>query len=134
MIGPFDSYVPWVAVILYTLLAIGIASGWAFAIGYTLVFKWWTEESTTHIWVFSFDVTLFCTYYMLIAVWPEVPGRDAIRALLFVVLIGSMVWRFLIFIRSWRNGTRKLKAQKRALAASAGYDASTSKLTTQEGQ
>jgi len=88
-----------VRLLAYTLLGLGVLGGWWFVIRYTRRYAWWRNEFGSHIVAFSAAVAMFYTYYMALTIWPELPGRSALRLILFTALTGIIVWRVVIFER-----------------------------------
>lgn len=84
----------------YTLLGLGVVGCWGFLIRYTATYDWWRNEEGAHIAGFSGALGLFLTFYAVVAVWPSLPARGAIRIVLFVLLVSVIWWRWLLFERT----------------------------------
>jgi len=96
----------WLQAVYIVLLVTGSLAGWAFVIRYMVTYRWWTTELGRHLITFSACVAAFESYYLLILIWPGLPGRTAIRTCLFVLLTVAVVWRWWMFERiRWQ--TRK---------------------------
>lgn len=93
----------WLQVVYYVLLATGALAGWAFVIRYMIAFRWFTTELGRHLVTFSSCLAGFETYYLLVLIWPNLPGKTAIRTCLFVILTAAVVWRLWMFERIRRN-------------------------------
>jgi len=52
-------------------------------------------------------VSLWFTYFLIVVIWPDFPGKTAIRTALFVVLVVAVVWRFVMFERLRRKTKEK---------------------------
>lgn len=92
---------PW-SLIAYVILGIGwLAGGW-FLARYTLTRPWYLTEIGRHLVAFSTAVFLFFTLYLMLAIWPNFPGRGAIRFGLLIFLVAVVVWRAVIFERTDR--------------------------------
>lgn len=89
------------------LLALFVSSCWAFVIGYATRYRWWDNQVGRHLISFSGCLGLFGTYYTVLAVWPDMPGRSGIRLALFTVLTGVTVWRFFWFMHIRAEERRK---------------------------
>lgn len=98
-------------VFAYVLLGLGLVGCWGFLARYTWTYSWWRSEEGSHIAAFSAALGLFLTFYVLVAVWPNLPGRGAIRLALFVLLVSVILWRWWLFERTrFRDRRGQLKA------------------------
>lgn len=104
------------------LLIVVSASGWLFLVLYTAVYNWWEEEAGGHIFTFSFSITTLATWAVVVSIWPDLPGRDAIRTTLLAVLAICSLWRLIMFIRTWLRGRRRMR-EGRARGEALRYDA-----------
>jgi hypothetical protein len=96
----------WLQVVYFVLLVVGVLAGWTFVIRYMVSFRWWSTELGRHLVTFSSCLAAFETYYLLVLAWPDLPGKTAIRTVLFVVLTGLVVWRLVMFERYRRQGMK----------------------------
>lgn len=96
----------WLQVVYLVLLGTGALAGWAFVIRYMITYKWWSTELGRHLVVFSSVVSSWFTYFLIVVIWPDLPGKTAIRTILFVVLVAATVWRFWMFERLRRKGMK----------------------------
>jgi len=97
----------WLQVVYFALLGTGALAGWAFVVRYVTTYRWWSTELGTHLVVFSSVVSLWFTYFLIVVIWPDFPGKTAIRTALFVVLVVAVVWRFVMFERLRRKTKEK---------------------------
>lgn len=81
------------------LLALGIVGCWAFVYRYARTYRWWGNEFGRHLVAFSSCLGLFLSYYAVVVVFPNMPGKDAIRLTLFTILVVVILWRLLLFER-----------------------------------
>lgn len=87
---------PW-SLVAYSILGLGwLAGGW-FLARYTLTRPWYLSEMGRHLVAFSTAVFLFFTLYLMLAIWPNFPGRGGIRFGLLILLVSAVVWRTIIF-------------------------------------
>lgn len=93
----------WLQVVYFALLAAGVLAGWAFVYRYMRTYRWWKTELGRHLITFSSCLAAFETYYLLVLIFPDLPGKTAIRTALFVVLTAAIVWRLWMFERIRRN-------------------------------
>jgi hypothetical protein len=93
----------WLQVVYYFLLGVGALAGWGFVIRYMMTFKWYTTELGRHLITFSTCVSAWFLYFLIILIWPDLPGKTAIRTILFVALDFAIVWRLVMFERLRRN-------------------------------
>lgn len=91
----------------YVLLGVGIFGCWAFVALYTKKYRWWTDPFGQHLVAFSACLGLFLTYYGVLVVWPDMPGRGAVRLALFTLLTVVIVWRLVLFGRFTRAKERE---------------------------
>lgn len=90
------------------LLITGVLAGWTFVIRYMVIYKWYSTELGIHLITFSSCLAAFESYYLLILIWPELPGRTGIRTGLFVLLTAAIVWRWWMFERiRWQSRKKK---------------------------
>lgn len=85
--------------VVYALLGEGILACWAFVILYSVNHKWWHNDIGRHLVALSTCLGAFLTYYGLLVFWPDMPGRDVIRGVLFVSLIAVINQRLWVFGR-----------------------------------
>lgn len=102
----FDAYPLGWKIYALVLLAIGLLGCWAFVYRYVRTYKWWNNEFGRHLIAFSSCLGAFLTFYAVMAVWPELPGRGAIRLVLFTALVAVIVWRLVLFERIKRAEDR----------------------------
>lgn len=100
-----------VRLLVYGLLAEGIAACWAFVVLYSVKHRWWHNDFGRHLVALSTCLGLFLTYYGLLVFWPDLPGKDVIRLVLFVALIMVINQRLWVFGRYERARTRERKAK-----------------------
>ncbi|OLE27966.1 MAG: hypothetical protein AUG44_08740 [Actinobacteria bacterium 13_1_20CM_3_71_11] len=99
---------PQLRVVFEVLLVVGALASWGFVIRYTATYRWWETEIGRHLISWSSVVGAFLTYYVLVFIWPTIPGRMWIRLFLFVALIAVIVWRLVMFERlRWRSKKEK---------------------------
>lgn len=85
--------------IVLVLLFESSVSCWVFVALYTKSWRWWRNELGSHLVAFSICLGLFLTYYDVLVIWPALPGRTAIRMVLFIVLAAVINWRMVLFLR-----------------------------------
>lgn len=100
----------------YVLLGVGSVGCWWFIARYTSLYKWWRNDFGRHLIALSSCLGLFYTYYVAVVIWPDLPGRTAIRLALFVALTGTIMWRVIIFERVARLERLDRKAVRDANA------------------
>jgi tetrahydromethanopterin S-methyltransferase subunit E len=101
---------PWQWVV-YALLGEGIAACWAFVILYSIKHAWWHNDFGRHLVALSSCLGLFLTYYGMLVFWPELPGKNVIRMVLFVALIVVINQRLWVFGRYEQARKREKKAR-----------------------
>lgn len=89
---------PW-STIAYAILAIGWLAGLWFLARYMSTSPWYGSEVGRHLVAMSASVFGFFTLYLVLAVWPNLPGRSAIRFGLLLVLVANVVRRAVLFER-----------------------------------
>ena len=86
-------------VLVYVLLGEGIVACWVFVALYSFSYRWWRNSVGRHLVALSACLGAFLTYYGLLVFWPDMPGRDVIRGVLFVTLIVVINQRLWVFGR-----------------------------------
>lgn len=87
--------------VLTGFLALGALAGWAFMILYTRRWHWWRDEHGAHLGFFTLSLTLIMTLYVFRPLFD--PTTFAlIRAPLFLMVVGCMVWRLMLLLLSER--------------------------------
>lgn len=87
-------------VLYFSLLAIGALSG-----AYTIAIYLATQRSPWHnpigqmLLSMSVAVLAFYVFYLIVTIWPNIPGRIYIRLGLFVISTAVIVWRAVIYTR-----------------------------------
>lgn len=95
----------WQWIVNVGMLLVGGAAGSWFIARYAMTYRWWKNEWGRHIITFSGCVTLFYLYFILVVIWPNLPGKALIRSVLFLCLTLAIVWRAAMFERT-RHKTR----------------------------
>jgi hypothetical protein len=93
---------PWLVHTYKTLLIIGAVACWGFTFRYVTKFKM-TTDIGRHLVAMSTVVGAFLTYSAIATIWPGVPGRVWIRTVLFIALVVTLVWRWVMFERLLRK-------------------------------
>lgn len=86
-------------VLVYLLLGEGIVACWAFVVLYSLSFRWWRNAVGRHLVALSACLGALLSFYGLLVFWPDLPGKDAIRGVLFLSLIAVINQRLWVFGR-----------------------------------
>lgn len=89
------------------MLGVGIVGCWAFVYRYVRTYRWWRNEFGRHLVAFSASLGLLLTYVGVLWVYPDLPGRNVIRLVLFSSLIAVIVWRLVLFERVKRAEKRE---------------------------
>lgn len=82
------------------LLSIGVLSG-----SYTIAIYLFTQKKPWHnpigqmLLSMSVAVLAFYVFYLLVTIWPGIPGKPYFRLGLFVISTGVIVWRAVIYTR-----------------------------------
>lgn len=79
--------------------ALGALCGWAFLIIYTKRTSWWIEEHRAHLGFFTLSLTLIMTLYVFRPFMDPVTFA-LFRAPLYAAVVGCMVWRLALLLRS----------------------------------
>lgn len=90
-----------------TLLVLGIVGCWLFVYRYARTYRWWKNEFGRHLIAFSSCLGQFLTFYGVVAVFPDLPFKDAIRLILFTELVAVILWRLALFERIKRLEDRE---------------------------
>lgn len=94
----------WARVLAFGLLTIGTSASWIFVGWYGCTRAWSSSAMGRHIIAFSSVVAAFFTLYLVLMIWPNLPGRSTIRFTLLICLVGVVVWRLVIFaVEDWRD-------------------------------
>jgi len=107
MVKEINALPAWLSVIAYGILGVGWFSVWAFVGLYGWLRPWYQSELGRHVIAFSASVGLFFTLYLILAIWPEFPGRSIIRLVLLVLLVSVCVWRLVIFLKTLVKDARQ---------------------------
>jgi NADH:ubiquinone oxidoreductase subunit 4 (subunit M) len=94
--GMINSLPPWASAIAYGLLVLGVF----FTVGFVIDYRVHTahvDEIGRHMAAMTLNLAAFFLLYLVLAVWPEFPGRDAIRFVLFVAIIANCGWRWYLY-------------------------------------
>jgi hypothetical protein len=92
------------------LLVVGWLAGGVFIVWYTKRFGWWRDEFAAHLASFSLVVEAF---YSLFIVRPWVPpvAFAWARLGLFTLLTAVVVWRLVVFVRSFFRDAARFRAK-----------------------
>ncbi len=94
------------------LLAVGLVGCWYFVYRYAKTYRWWENETGRHLIAFSSSLGLFFLYYAVLSVFPDLPGKNVIRLVLFTWLVVVVVWRVVWFERIKRAEEREGRGVK----------------------
>jgi hypothetical protein len=97
----------WLRVAYYALLVLGAVAGWTFILRYVTTYRWWSTELGRHLVTFSGCLAAFETYYFAALIWPHFPGKEFLRAVLFLILTAAVLWRLVMFERLHRHNRDK---------------------------
>lgn len=103
-----SSMPPWLSAIAYGILAVGFIAAWGFVIRYTSLAPWYTTAIGQHFVSMTSSVGAFFGLYLILALYPDFPGRGAIRFVLLIAIVANCVWRWALFEideRRMRRGT-----------------------------
>lgn len=81
------------SLVAYILLGLGVVAVAWFLGRYMTKLPWAQTEEGRHLVAFSASVGAFFVLYLLLAVWPTLPGRSVIRFTLLTALIVNCWWR-----------------------------------------
>lgn len=93
----------WAKLIAYGVLGIGWVASVVFILWYGRTRPWFQSEMGRHLMAMSVSVGAFFTLYLVLAIWPEFPGRTVIRFVLLIALVATVVWRLAIFAKQDRR-------------------------------
>lgn len=86
------------------MLVLGAVCSWVFIARYMTAYRWWETEFGPHIIAWSSIVGGFYTYYAVVVIWPQLPGRALIRLVLFALMTVAIIWRLAMFERvRWQS-------------------------------
>ncbi len=91
------------AAVAYALLGLGVLFTFGFIARYVTNLPWSRTEEGRHLVAMSANVGAFFVLYSVLAVWPDFPGRNAIRMTLFVVLVANCGRRWWLLERYLRE-------------------------------
>lgn len=95
---------PW-NLVAYLVLGVGWVAVVYFLAAYMSTHAWAATEVGRHLVAMTASVGGFFTLYLLLAVFPSLPGKGAIRIVLLVALVSTCVWRAVLFTRYLRRGS-----------------------------
>lgn len=89
---------PW-NFVAYSILGIGWLATVIFVVWYVRTEPWYNSEVGKHLVSFSCSVGAFFTLYLILAIFPDMPGKGIVRLVLLVALVANCVWRLVIFAK-----------------------------------
>lgn len=96
MTAQINAMPPWLAAIAYGLLMLGVL----FVAGFIVDYVTHTARIDVigrHMIAMSANVGAFFALYLAMAVWPDLPGRNAIRFGLFIAIVANCGWRWYLY-------------------------------------
>lgn len=96
-----NSLPAWMSAIAYAILALGVFFGVGFIVDY-VTHTMHIDEIGRHMVAMTANVVAFFVLYLLLAVWPDLPGRGGVRFALLIAIVINMGWRW----RLYRKGRR----------------------------
>lgn len=112
MIREIQALPPLWFALAYGALVLGLVFVVAFIGRYTATLPWTRTEEGRHLVAMSATVGAFFALYLLLAVWPELPGRSVIRLGLLLVLVGNCGWRYALLERHLRERRRAARRDR----------------------
>jgi predicted permease len=106
MIRDIQALPVWASVLAYTVLALGLVFVTGFILRYVVKLPWSDSEEGRHLVAMSANIGAFFVVYLLLAIWPELPGRSAIRIGLLFLLVGNCGWRWWLLEKYLREHKR----------------------------
>lgn len=91
------------AAIAYALLGIGLFFVAGFLIRYMTRLPWAESPEGRHLVAVSANVGAFFALYLALTIWPEFPGRTAVRMALFVAIVINCGWRWWLLEKHLRE-------------------------------
>lgn len=61
--------------------------------------KWWSNDIGKIIITLSLVDGLFYLWYIIVSLYPQIPGRNTIRLILFTIMTVAIVYRFFTMVR-----------------------------------
>lgn len=99
------------AAVAYILIGLGIFFSVGFLSRYMLKKPWARTEGGRHIVAWSANVLAFLLLYGMLAIWPNFPGRGAIRFVLLATIVANAGWRWWLLEKTLyaekKSGTSK---------------------------
>lgn len=86
--------------VFYMILLVfgSVGCAW-FVARYVTHFRWWKTEIARHLIAMSSCLGLFFLYFIIVMIFPGLPGKTWIRSVLFVGTVACVIWRVVIFER-----------------------------------
>lgn len=83
------------------LLVVCLVSCLGFLVRYTIKAQWWLTEEGRHLASLSGAIFLFMLFYVMALIFPDFPGKDGIRLGIFTFFTSVIVWRWVLFERTY---------------------------------
>lgn len=93
---------PW-GLVAYAVLGVGWLAVVYFLAAYMITSPWTSTEVGRHLVAMTACVGAFFTLYLLLAIFPDLPGKGLIRLVLLVLLVAACVWRAVMLTRYLRR-------------------------------
>lgn len=90
-------------VLAYCLLGLGLLFVVGFILRYTTNLPWKIHEEGKHLVAMSANVGAFFVLYIGLGLFPEFPGRAAVRLGLLVALVANCGWRWVLLEKHLRE-------------------------------
>lgn len=94
-------------VFAYTVLGLGTVFVLGFLIEYMVRLPWASSPEGRHLVAMSANVGAFFVLYLVLAVWPEFPGRGIARIGLLVAIVANCGVRWWLLRRHLRTPARQ---------------------------
>jgi hypothetical protein len=89
-----------VAIYYIGLLVLGTVCSFGLVFLYIRTQRGWWKHPIGKILVSLAAVDgLFYTWYILVSLWPQIPGRSLVRLILFTFMTAAIVYRFVAFLK-----------------------------------
>jgi hypothetical protein len=100
-----NSLPTWLSVVAYAVLVLGVYFGTGFIVDY-VVHTRHIDEVGRHMVAMTANVVAFFVLYLVLAIWPDLPGRGLIRFVLLITIVANVGWRWHLY----RKGRREYLA------------------------
>jgi magnesium-transporting ATPase (P-type) len=93
-------------IVMWSIILLGIVFVFGFLIDYMTRMNWRQYAEGKHLVSVSANLGAFFVLFLILAIWPDFPGRGLIRLVLLIAIVANCGWRWRLFRKNLKEHRR----------------------------